>query len=121
MNLEDRNKVPLKTVSLKVTGTNWTSDRAEGTPYQDLAGNWFIFIYIEGTLSVTNTFVTLTVAGVSFITGTWQTMATMTASTAYNNAWIIGPVSINIRSAVSAVVHRVQGILKLDSKPDFVE
>ena len=47
----DRNRVPLKQYSLIVTGTNWTTSRAVGVPYQTTDGSWRLRFNITGAFS----------------------------------------------------------------------
>ena len=69
MDRQDLNRLPLKNYNLTVTGTNWTTVKAIGTPYQTASGAWRILINVQGTFSSGTTSVNLTVAGLSFDLG----------------------------------------------------
>jgi len=67
MDLLDRDRVPLKQVPLKVTGTNWTTDFAFGVAYQLFDGQWRFVFNLKGVLSVPAITLALNVQGVGFL------------------------------------------------------
>ena len=62
--LEDRNRVPLKQYNLTVTGTNWTTSRAVGVPYQTINGVWRLRGNVSGSISVASATLTLSIDGI---------------------------------------------------------
>ena len=63
MDLNSRDIVPLRDVSLSVTGVNWTTTKAFGTYFKTFNGYWF-FANIYGVLSSAASSFSGTVAGI---------------------------------------------------------
>lgn len=68
--------------SLTVTGTNWTTVRAVGMPYQASGGEWRFRFNITGTLSAGTSVLTLSIANVVFknVAGNNQAVAAWSTS-----------------------------------------
>jgi len=124
--LEDRNRVPLKTCNLSVTGSNWTTDVALGHFFQDLNGNYYAYLDIVGTFSVAITNDSITVAGVTFsdkgtifnqaITSSIFSLANSTNAHATSNAS-----TITLRASAATDIWYISGTVLLKEKPDFIE
>lgn len=124
MFFEHRDKLPLKQVSLIVTGTNWTTTRAVGVPYKTMGGAYRVRINLVGTTSVGTTTLDLTIQGLTFKGPSGYTQAVAFSS---GNVTLTGLVKsgggsiLNLITGAPQTTFRVSADLELDSKPSFIE
>lgn len=110
-------------VGLTVTGTNWTTTRAQGIAYEDGAGVWRFKFNIDGSISVGATSLTLSLvysgANVTFKTGFSQAVAAAgnVTSTFYFGATNGGTNNIDLFTGSSTTNWRTSGDVELDAKP----
>ena len=115
-----------KNYTLTATGTGWTTDLAEGQPYRDMGGNWYLNCQITGQKSASSS-LTLTLTGVTFknVTAHDQPLAAAGDSTTENFTAKAAPNTGEIfwNSDTSNIPDpKMQGSnLQLESKPTFVE
>lgn len=122
--LLDRNKTPLKQYNLIVTGTNWTTVRAIGIPYQTIDGAWRIRITMSGTLSAAATSKVLTFQGITFksTSGYEQSGHIRAVGTAPYH----GALNVSVGASTMYTYHTsstlldIGGDFELESKPSFV-
>lgn len=113
-----------KKYSLTVTGTNWTTATAIGIPFKDMDGNWYIYLNITGTLSVAASNPVLTVTGITTANVANMYQVCTGSGTAVDFYWCYFGVNTNTIDIAYAATHTralVQAIVKLESKPTFVE
>lgn len=128
--LMDRGRLPLKQYSLIVTGTNWTTARAVGTPFQTLDGTWKLEGNISGTMSSATNVISLTIQGIIVKAGTQGQAVSMdlllTSGSVHQPAnrfeATAGAATIIVSSAVGNFDNvRTNFNIELDSKPTFCQ
>jgi len=110
--------------NLTVTGTNWTTVRAVGVPYEvsGPAGGWRLKFNIYGTVT-SQTGNTIFITGVTFNTTINQTCAVRASSVAYHAKASIGVSSgtgIYLDSSSATINWILSGDVELDSKPTWL-
>lgn len=123
----DRNRLPLRQYNLIVTGTNWTTYRAIGIPYQTVDGAWRIKLNISGAMtSASRTGMTLTVANISFAStspGDGQDISAYEPAAAAMCGAYTGTSNGQItiyHSSTTTTTYNLSGDVELASKPSFV-
>jgi hypothetical protein len=110
--------------NLTVTGTDWTTEKAVGVPYQTDEGIWRLKFNIEGTVtSASRSSYTLAITGVTFVNGSNQSVSgdgsglanAPRVSTGSNNG------NINFsHTSTTTDAYRTSGDVELESKPTFI-
>ncbi|HAZ11736.1 MAG TPA: hypothetical protein DCY86_03030 [Bdellovibrionales bacterium] len=117
---------PQKSYSMSTSGTNWTQVRAQGTPWRNMDGNWYLTFTIRGTFSPSTSGVSLTVTDIT----TKNTSSFYQLFACGNNAGSAYPLTcycqpnsnvLEVQFATTAVSAGLSGTLELESKPVFVE
>jgi hypothetical protein len=113
----------LRQYSLTVTGTNWTTTRAVGLPYQTQDGLWRLKFNIWGTTSSPASSITdLAVTGVTFKTGIYQVCAGKAVGTVPYTAMAQAKPATSVIEIYgsSSTTWGAAGDVELDSKPTFI-
>lgn len=119
------NKTTLKQYDLTVRGTNWTTVRAVGIPYQTIDGTWRLRFNIEGTISSGAASLDIYLNGVVFKNGLsaayGQPVTVHTDNKNGTRGYAINNASnVNMLSATTDTVWTCSGDVELEQKPDFV-
>lgn len=123
MDLEDRNRLPLMSVNLTVTGTNWTTKRATGQFWQDINGLYWCDLQIRGSVSAVVLFVDLAVEGLKFKNDDHQSLATIAANNIGTRArCTAGTNIVRPQTSTNELEWAMNGgPIELDEKPLFLE
>lgn len=125
MNIQDRDLVNTRQISLICTGTNWTTIVALGVIYKTLNGSYRLRFNITGSLSSTSSSIELTVEGISFKRyNNGQAIAAWAqdGSGVTNHAEVGSAgnfITVNLAAVTSTFM--MSGDVELVSKPGFME
>lgn len=112
-----------KQYDLTVTGTNYTTVRAVGTPYQTTDGAWRMAFNIYGTTAITTASLTMSISGVTFKnTSNYRQAVSLATGSANGSEYAYttpntGDITAFAEGVVS--VYSVSGDVELDSKPTW--